>query len=65
MELKFKQKYIYRGRKTDSVDREVEAAEIKNRDATPSKLKKEIGGQLTKIKTYKSRAAIKRTAENI
>ena len=35
---------MYRGRETDPVGREVEAAEIKDRYTTPSKLKKEIGG---------------------
>ena len=44
IELKFKFKYIYKERETDLVSREMEAAEIKNRDTAPSKLKKEIGG---------------------
>ena len=57
--------YIYIGRKTDLVGRGVKAAEIKDRDTTPSKLEKEIGGQLAKIETYRSRAAIKRTTKNI
>ena len=65
MELKFKFKYMYRGREIDLVGRGVKAAEIKDRDAAPSKLKKEIGGQLAKIGTYKSRAAVKRTTKNI
>ena len=65
MGLKPRQKYIYRGREMDPVDREVEAAEIKDRDATPSKLEKEIGGQPAKIGTYKSMATIKRTTKNI
>ena len=43
-ELKFKFKYVYRGRETDLVGRGVEVAEIKNRNAAPSKLKKEIEG---------------------
>ena len=43
-ELKFKWKYIYRGKKTDLVGREVEVAEIKDRDVAPNKLKKEIAG---------------------
>ena len=34
---------MYRGRKTDLVGRGVEVAEIKDRDAAPSKLEKEIG----------------------
>ena len=49
----------------DLVNREIEVAEVKDRDAAPSKLKKEIGGQLTKIGIYKSRATVKRTAKNI
>ena len=43
----------------------METAEIKDRDAAPSKPKKKMGGQLAKIGTYKSRAAIKRTIKNI
>ena len=43
-ELKLKSKYIYRGRKMDSVGKGIEAAEIKDKDAAPSKLEKEIGG---------------------
>ena len=65
MELKFKFKYIYRGRETDPVGREVKVVKIKNRTTAPSNLEKEIGGQPTKIKIYKSRTAIKRTAKNI
>ena len=42
--MKFKFKYIYKGRKTDLVGRGVEVVEIKDKDATPSKLKREIGG---------------------
>ena len=44
----------------DLVNRGVEIVKIKDRDAAPNKLKKEIGGQLAKIKTYKSRAIIKK-----
>ena len=43
-ELKFKEKYIYKGREMDLVGRKVEIVEAKNRDAALSKLKKEIGG---------------------
>ena len=43
----------------------MEAAKIKDRDAAPNKLEKEIGGQLAKIETYKCRATVKRTAKNI
>ena len=35
---------MYRGREIDLVGREVEVAEVKDKDAAPSKLKKEIGG---------------------
>ena len=56
---------MYKGRETDPVGRGVEVAEVKDRDTTPSKLEKEIGGQLAKIGTYKSRAAVRRTAKNI
>ena len=42
MELKLK-KYIYRGRETDPVGKEMEAVKIKNKNAAPSKLKKEMG----------------------
>ena len=56
---------MYKGRETDLVSRGEEAAEVKDRDAAPSKLKKEIGGQLTQIGTYKSRATVKKTAKNI
>ena len=49
----------------DLVDKGVKTAEVKNKNTTSSKLEKEIGDQLTKIKTYKSRAAIKGTAKNI
>ena len=56
---------MHKGREIDLVSKGVEAVKVKNRDTTPNKLKKEIGGQLTKIKTYKSRAAIKKTVKNI
>ena len=56
---------MYRGRKTDPVGRGVEAAETKDRDAAPSKLEEEIGGEPAKIGTYRSRAAIRKTAKNI
>ena len=42
MELKLK-KYIYRGRETDSVNKGIKAAEIKDKNAAPNKLEKEIG----------------------
>ena len=60
MELKFKFKYMHGGRETDLVGKKVEVVKVKNKDTAPSKLKKEIRGQLTKIKTYKSKAAIKK-----
>ena len=44
MELKLKKIYIYRGREMDLVNKEIEAAKIKDRDATPNKLEKEMGG---------------------
>ena len=56
---------MYRGKKTDLIGREVEVAEIKDRDVAPNKLKKEIAGQLAKIRIYKSRTTIKRTIKNI
>ena len=56
---------MHKGRETDLVSRGVEAAEVKDRDAAPSKLEKEIGGQPAKIGIYKSRATIKRTAKYI
>ena len=43
MELKFKFKYIYRGRETDLVNGEIMAAKLKNRYAAPNKLKKKWG----------------------
>ena len=45
--------------------RGVKAVEIKNKDTTPSKLKKEIGGYLIEIVIYKSRATVKRITKNI
>ena len=56
---------MYKGRETDPVNRGVEIAEVKDKNATSSKLEKEIEGQPTKIETYKSRATIKKTAKNI
>ena len=56
---------MYKERETDLVGKEIKAVEIKNKNITLNKLKKEIGGQLTKIKIYKSRAAIRRTTKNI
>ena len=47
------------------VGKGVEVAEIKNKDAAPSKLKREIGGQLAKIGIYKNWSTIKRTVKNI
>jgi len=41
--LKPKRKYIYRGRETDLVGREVEAVKTKDRDAASSKLEEKIG----------------------
>ena len=35
---------MYRGRETDPVGKGIEAAEVKNGNAAPSKLEKEIGG---------------------
>ena len=49
----------------DLVGRGVKAVKVKDRNTAPSKLEKEIRGQLAKIGTYKSKAAIKRTAKNI
>ena len=56
---------MHKGREMDLVGKGVEAAEVKDRDTAPSKLEKEMGGQSTKIRTYKSRATIKRTTKNI
>ena len=49
----------------DLVSRGVKAVKVKNKDAAPNKLEKEIRGQLAKIEIYKSWAAIKRTIKNI
>ena len=65
IELKLRRKCVYRGIEADLVGKRVEVVEIKDRDAAPSKLKKEIGGYLAEIGTYKSRATIKRTTKNI
>ena len=56
---------MHKGRKTDLIGKGVEVVKIKDKDAAPNKLKKEMGGQLAKIKTYKSRATIKKTTKNI
>ena len=58
IELKPKLEYVYRGGETDLVGKGVKTAEIKNRDATASKLEEEMG-------TYRSRATIRRTAKDI
>ena len=47
---------MYKRKKIDLIGRGVKAAEIKDRDTAPSKLKEEIRSQLTKIEIYKSRA---------
>ena len=49
----------------DLVNKEVEAAKVKNKNTASSKLEKGIEGQLTKIGTYKSRATVKGTIKNI
>jgi len=41
--LKPKRKYIYRGRETDPVGREVEAVKIKDRDTASNKLEEKMG----------------------
>jgi len=38
-----KQKYIYRGRETDPVGKEVKAAKIKDRNTASSKLEEKMG----------------------
>ena len=65
IELKLRWICVYRGIEADLVGRGVEVAEKKDRDAAPSKLKKEIGGYLAEMGTYKSRTTIKRTTKDI